>query len=83
MEAFVCPENTRSIHLLERFNFRREGLLKQRTFWGGKYWDDLSYSLLEAEWRAYQCASQVRLPARWFAQPETLASARTHPVSGR
>jgi hypothetical protein len=78
VEAFVCPQNTRSIHLLERFNFRREGLLKQRTLWGGKFWDDLSYSLLNAEWRAYQRAMQVRLPARWLVQSGTPATTR-HP----
>lgn len=46
IEALVLPANTKSVQLLVRLGFTQEGLLRQRGFWKGQYWDLLMFSLL-------------------------------------
>jgi hypothetical protein len=65
VEGFVCPDNKPSIKLLERFHFRQEGILYQRTYWGGKYWDDVCFGLLDHEWDAYQTTIGFEFPKEW------------------
>ncbi len=50
IEALVLPENTRSIHLLQRLGFYREGTLRQYAWFKAKFWDVLSFSLLRQDW---------------------------------
>ena len=50
IEATVDTRNTRSIRLLERMGFKREGLLRQRHYYGGSYQDELYYGLLKLDW---------------------------------
>jgi len=49
IEADVDPENKPAIHLLEKFGFQREGRLRERFLFDGKYQDSVIYSLLEDE----------------------------------
>lgn len=52
LEADVDPRNAASIGLLERFGFRREGLLRERWNVGGELQDTVIYGLLRREYRA-------------------------------
>ena len=47
LEAMVTPGNHRSIRLLERHGFVREGLLRDHGFWRGRFQDQLLYARLD------------------------------------
>ena len=51
LEADVDPRNERSLAVLERHGFRREGLLRERHFVGGEIQDSVMLGLLSREWR--------------------------------
>jgi RimJ/RimL family protein N-acetyltransferase len=51
LEADVDPRNARSMGLLERLGFRREGHLRERWHVGGEICDGIFYGLLAREWR--------------------------------
>jgi len=53
LEADVDPRNLRSIALLERLGFRREGHLRERWWTGDEVADGLFYGLLAPQWRAH------------------------------
>ena len=50
LEADVDPRNERSLRLLERLGFRREGYLRERYFVGGERQDAVMVGLLRPEW---------------------------------
>jgi len=50
IEAIVYPENRASLRLLERLGFQKEGLLRQSTRQGDKYYDHWILSLLKEDW---------------------------------
>ena len=50
IEAFTVPEAISSIKLLEKFGFKKEGLLKEYGYWNGKVWDENIYALLKNNW---------------------------------
>jgi RimJ/RimL family protein N-acetyltransferase len=52
LEADVDPRNARSLAVLERHGFRREGLLRERHFVAGEVQDSVMLGLLAREWRA-------------------------------
>ena len=52
LEADVDPRNARSVALLEKLGFRREGYLRERWFVSGEVQDALFYGLLRREWDA-------------------------------
>lgn len=52
IEADVDPRNDRSIRLLERLGFQREGYLRNRYIVSGEIQDTLFLGLLREEWRA-------------------------------
>lgn len=49
IEATVPADNDRSLNLLRRFGFRREGLLRQQKLLNGKFTDMLIFSLLRGD----------------------------------
>ena len=49
IEATIGPENTRSVNVVERLGFRKEGLLRERFFYGGRRRDELVYGLLRSD----------------------------------
>lgn len=51
VEAFVVPEASRSIRVLEKLGFKKEGRLKEYGFWSNRYWDEYIYSLLRKDWK--------------------------------
>ena len=52
LEADVDPRNARSLAVLERLGFRREGLLRERHHVAGEVQDSVMLGLLAPEWRA-------------------------------
>ena len=50
IEADADPRNDRSLRLLEKLGFRREGLLRQRYRINGEMQDAVFLALLESEW---------------------------------
>jgi [ribosomal protein S5]-alanine N-acetyltransferase len=58
VQANVCPENTRSLRLLDRLGFSREGLAKEYLFIGGSWRDHVLTALLNSSW-PITCAPPV------------------------
>ncbi len=50
IEALVPAYNSRSIGLAESLGFKKEGVLRERSYFAGKYSDDVCFSLLRREW---------------------------------
>jgi len=49
IEATVHTENNRSLNVLKRFGFHREGILREYVQWEGEYWDMALFSMLEKD----------------------------------
>ncbi|MBA3284939.1 MAG: GNAT family N-acetyltransferase, partial [Nitrosopumilus sp.] len=47
----VDPNNSNSIRLLERLNFRKEAHFKESLFVNGEWKDDVIYGILKSEWK--------------------------------
>jgi ribosomal-protein-alanine N-acetyltransferase len=58
IEALVNQDNEASAALLLALGFTHEGTLRQRFWQRGRFWDDLYFGLLRAEW----LSKQARLP---------------------
>jgi RimJ/RimL family protein N-acetyltransferase len=54
IEADVDPRNERSLRLLDRLGFHREGHLRERYFINGERQDAVMMGLLRADWKAAQ-----------------------------
>ena len=52
IEADVDPRNERSLRLLDRLGFRREGHLRERYYMNGERQDAVMMAVLQAEWLA-------------------------------
>jgi [ribosomal protein S5]-alanine N-acetyltransferase len=52
LEADADPRNQRSLVLLERQGFRKEGFLRERYIVDGEIQDAVVFGLLQSEWRA-------------------------------
>lgn len=51
IQAYVMPENTKSLHVLERNHYVREGTIRQGHFWKGKGIVDLElFALLRSDY---------------------------------
>ena len=50
--ADALAENSRSVRLLERLGFRREGYFRQSEWFEGQWADDVIYAILKEEWDA-------------------------------
>ncbi len=53
IEVLIDPVNGASIRLVERLGFRREGVLRENTFFRGRFIDDAIYALLASDWQAH------------------------------
>ena len=49
LQAFIHPDNTPSLKLIEKLGFRREGLLRENLRVGDEWRDDLLYALLSTD----------------------------------
>ena len=53
IEVFIMPRNKRSIRLVKRLGFKKEGVLRQRSFDEfGDYTDDVLFSMIRTDWKA-------------------------------
>jgi [ribosomal protein S5]-alanine N-acetyltransferase len=50
IEAHCVRENAASAHVLEKLGMRREGLLREKEWFRGRWWDVSLYAVLAAEW---------------------------------
>lgn len=50
IEATTRSDNTRSINMLYRLGFKMEGILRERVYWEGTFYDQVFVSLLKKEW---------------------------------
>jgi len=50
VQAIIDSENTKSLRLVHRLGFRKEGLLRQNSYFNGRFRDDICLSLLQSEW---------------------------------
>jgi RimJ/RimL family protein N-acetyltransferase len=64
VEADADPRNARSLALLERLGFEREGLLKERYHVAGEIQDALLLGLLRSRWLARAGAAEDGLQSR-------------------
>ena len=51
VEVLIDPTNARSLRLVERLGFQREGVFRENTYFRGRFIDDAVYALLAREWR--------------------------------
>lgn len=51
IQAIIDLENTRSIRLVQRLGFKKEGVLRQNSYFNGRFRDELCFSLLKHEWK--------------------------------
>lgn len=50
IEASVSIENNASIRVLEKLGFAKEGVLRKRSYWGGRCHDMMMMSILRSEY---------------------------------
>ena len=50
IEAYVVPEASRSVNVLEKLGFRKEGTLREYGYWNNRYWSEHIYAILRKEW---------------------------------
>lgn len=51
IEAFISPDNTPSLSIVERLMFTKEGVLRQHYKFQGKIYDSVVYGLLKSEYK--------------------------------
>lgn len=52
--SWCVADNVGSSHVLEKLGMQLEGRLRDNEFYKGRWWDTLTYGILEAEWREQQ-----------------------------
>ena len=50
IQAIIDSRNTRSLKIVYTLGFKKEGVLRQRSYFNGQYRDDVCFSLLKREW---------------------------------
>lgn len=50
VELGVYAYNPRAIHVYESLGFKREGIKRERTFYEGKFYDEIIMGMLAGEW---------------------------------
>lgn len=50
INAYVALGNVNLIKLLERLEFKKEGIYREKHLFRGKYYDHYSFSLLKSDW---------------------------------
>ena len=78
VEAFVLPGNKPSIRILQKFGFRREGLLRRRFCSEGKMEPTLAFSLLPEEYQNRGKQMDIRQLVAGFENQSLPATAWTH-----
>lgn len=60
VEALTDPKNEPSMRLLEKLGFHRDGVLRENTYFQGRFLDDVCFSLLAREWHSKPSGSAKR-----------------------
>ncbi|MCK4320669.1 GNAT family N-acetyltransferase [Candidatus Bathyarchaeota archaeon] len=50
IQAIIDSKNTRSLKLVPRLGFKKEGVFRERSYFNGQFRDDVCFSLLRKEW---------------------------------
>ena len=50
IQVIIDSKNTRSLKLVHRLGFKKEGVLRQSSYFNGQFLDDVCFSLLKKEW---------------------------------
>jgi len=50
VQAIIDSKNARSMKLVRRLGFKKEGVLRQNSYFKGQFRDDVCFSLLKGEW---------------------------------
>lgn len=50
VQAIIDSKNIRSIELVQRLGFKKEGVLRQNSYFNEQFRDDVIFSLLKLEW---------------------------------
>ncbi|MFX1487174.1 MAG: GNAT family N-acetyltransferase, partial [Promethearchaeota archaeon] len=50
IQAIIDSKNKRSINLVQRLDFKKEGVLRQRSYFRERFLDDVCFSILRKEW---------------------------------
>ena len=50
IQAIIDSGNVRSIKFVERLGFKKEGVLRQNSYFRGQFRDEVCFSLLKEEW---------------------------------
>ncbi|MFX1598832.1 MAG: GNAT family N-acetyltransferase [Promethearchaeota archaeon] len=53
IQATIDSKNRRSVNLVRGLNFEKEGVLRQRSYFGGRFLDDVCFSILKKEWKEH------------------------------
>lgn len=78
VEAFVLPNNKPSIRIMEKFGFRREGVLRRRYNGEGKMGNTLAFSLLPEEFENRHRKMDIRELVAAFESQTLPSTAWTH-----
>jgi len=49
IQAIIDSRNVRSLRLVQRLGFKKEGVFRQRSYFNGQFRDDVCFSLLKKE----------------------------------
>ena len=60
VEALTDPRNVASMRLLEKLGFHRDGVLRENTYFEGRFQDDVCFSLLAREWHPQRSEATKR-----------------------
>jgi [ribosomal protein S5]-alanine N-acetyltransferase len=52
--SWCVADNAGSAHVLEKLGMQREGVLREKEYYKGRWWDTLMYAILVYEWQAQQ-----------------------------
>lgn len=59
LEAEVIETNSASIKLIEKFGFKKEGVLREAKFQNGKFIDIYRYGLLRSEYKNKEMKNEI------------------------
>ncbi|MCK4439562.1 GNAT family N-acetyltransferase, partial [Candidatus Bathyarchaeota archaeon] len=49
-QAIIDSKNIRSIKVVRRLGFKKEGVLRENSYFNGQFRDEVCFSLLKNEW---------------------------------
>ena len=52
ISAWCIADNAGSVRVLEKLGMQREGRLREKLYFKGRWWDTLLYAILDHEWPA-------------------------------